>query len=42
MDDARGNGFTRVVNWVPIDLEPDDHSHMIDSDHIAHVRLVKQ
>ena len=39
---ARGNEFNEVINWVQIDLEPDDHSHMIDSDHMAHVRLVKQ
>jgi hypothetical protein len=33
-----------VINWVQIDLEPDDHSHMIDTDHMdmVHVRLVKQ
>jgi hypothetical protein len=39
---ARGNEFNGVINWVQIDLEPDDHSHMIDTDHMAHVRLVKQ
>jgi arylsulfatase len=39
---ARGNEFNGVINWVQIDLEPDDHSHMIDSEHMAHVRLTKQ
>ncbi len=39
---ARGNEFNGVIKWVQIDLEPDDHSHMIDADHMAHVRLVKQ
>ena len=39
---ARGNEFNGVIKWVQVDLEPDDHSHMIDSDHMAHVRLVKQ
>jgi arylsulfatase A-like enzyme len=39
---ARGNEFNGKIKWVQIDLEPDDHSHMTDSDHMAHVRLVKQ
>jgi hypothetical protein len=39
---ARGNEFNGKINWVQIDLEPDDHSHRIDTDHMAHVRLVKQ
>ncbi len=39
---ARGNEFHGKINWVQIDLEPDDHSHMINMDHMAHVRLVKQ
>ena len=39
---ARGNEFNGVIKWVQVDLEPDDHSHMIDLDHMAHVRLVKQ
>jgi arylsulfatase len=39
---ARGNEFNGVIKWVQVDLEPDDHSHMIDMDHMAHVRLVKQ
>ena len=39
---ARGNEFNGKIKWVQIDLEPDDHSHMIDTDHMAHVRLVKQ
>ena len=39
---ARGNEFNGKINWVQVDLEPDDHSHMIDTEHIAHVRLVKQ
>ena len=39
---ARGNEFTGTVNWVQIDLEPDDHSHTLDDAHMAHVRLVKQ
>ena len=38
---ARGNEFNGVIKWVQIDLEPDGHSHMIDPDHMAHVRLVK-
>jgi arylsulfatase len=39
---ARGNEFNGKINWVQIDLEPDDHSHLIDTDHMAHVRMVKQ
>jgi arylsulfatase len=39
---ARGNEFNGTINWVQIDLEPDDHSHMIDTDHMVHVRMVKQ
>jgi arylsulfatase len=39
---ARGNEFNGKINWVQIDLGPDDHSHMIDTDHMTHVRLVKQ
>jgi hypothetical protein len=39
---ARGNEFNGKINWVQVDLEPDDHSHLIDSDHRAHVRLTKQ
>jgi arylsulfatase len=39
---ARGNEFNGTINWVQIDLEPDDHSHLIDSEHMAHVRLTKQ
>jgi arylsulfatase len=39
---ARGNEFNGTIKWVQIDLEPDDHSHMIDTDHMAHVRLTKQ
>jgi len=40
------------IDWYPrravglgvgeIDRDPDDHSHMIDPDHMAHVRWVKQ
>lgn len=39
---ARGNEFNGKINWVQVDLEPADHSHMIDTDHMAHVRLTKQ
>jgi arylsulfatase A-like enzyme len=39
---ARGNEFNGKIKWVQIDLGPDDHSHMIDLEHMAHVRLVKQ
>jgi arylsulfatase len=39
---ARGNEFNGTIKWLQVDLEPDDHSHMIDTDHMAHVRLVKQ
>jgi hypothetical protein len=39
---ARGNEFNGKISRVQIDMEPDDNSHMIDSDHLAHVRLVKQ
>ena len=39
----RRPSFVRLhPQWVQIDLEPDDHSHMIDTDHMAHVRLAKQ
>ena len=34
--------FNRVNKWVQFALEPDDHSHLIDSEHMAHVRLTKQ
>lgn len=39
---VRGNEFNGRVKWVQVYLEPDDHSHMIGSGHMAHVRLVKQ
>ncbi len=39
---ARDNEFNGRIKWAQIDLEPDDHSHMIDAEHIAHLRLVKQ
>jgi arylsulfatase len=39
---ARGNEFNVKINRIQIDLEPDDHSHLLDTDHMAHVRLVKQ
>ena len=39
---ARGYEFNGKIKWVQIDLKPDDHSHMIDSDHMAHVLLTKQ
>ena len=39
---ACNDEFNGVIKWVKVDLEPDDHSHMIDADHMAHVRLVKQ
>jgi hypothetical protein len=38
----RGNEYNGTIAWVQIDLEPDDHSHMLDSEQMAHVRLVKQ
>ena len=39
---ARGNDFNGKINWVQIDLEPDDQSHLIDVEHMVHVRMVKQ
>jgi hypothetical protein len=39
---ARGFEFNGVINWVQFDLEPDDQSHMIDTDHMVHVHMVKQ
>ena len=39
---ARGNEFNGKISWVQVDLEPDDHTHMIDTEHMAHVRMVKQ
>ncbi len=39
---ARGNQFNGKISWVQVDLEPDDHTHMIDTEHMAHVRMVKQ
>jgi NAD(P)-dependent dehydrogenase (short-subunit alcohol dehydrogenase family) len=39
---ARGNEFNGTIKWVQIDLEPDDHSHTLDTDHMAHVRIIKQ
>jgi arylsulfatase len=34
--------FTGKINWVQINLGLDDHSHMIDTDHMIHVRMAKQ
>jgi hypothetical protein len=39
---ACGNEFNGKINWVQVDLEPDDHSDMFDTNHMAHVRLVNQ
>ena len=39
---AGGKGFSGTINWVQIDLEPDDYSDMMNSEHMAHVRLSKQ
>ena len=39
---ARGSEFNGMIKWVQVDLEPDDHNHMLDTDHMAHMRLVKQ
>ena len=39
---ARGNEFNGKIKWMQIDLEPDSHSHMLDSDHMVYVRMAKQ
>jgi len=39
---ARGNEFKGEINWVQIDLGSDDHGHLINSEHMAHVRMTKQ
>ena len=39
---ARGNEFNGKIKWVQIDLEPDSHSHLLDTDHMVHVRMAKQ
>jgi hypothetical protein len=39
---AGGKRFSGTIDWVQIDLEPDDYNNMMDSEHIAHVRPAKQ
>ena len=39
---AQHNQFKGKIDWVQIDLGVDDHSHMLDTEHMMHVRLTKQ
>jgi arylsulfatase len=39
---VRGNGFTGEVNWVQIDLGPDDHDHMISPEERFQVAMARQ
>ncbi|MFW2334548.1 arylsulfatase [Ilumatobacter sp.] len=39
---ARENEFNGRIEWVQVDLEPDDHSHLVDPEAILHARMVKQ
>jgi arylsulfatase len=38
----RGNEFTGEVNWVQIDLEQDDHDHLISADERFRVAMARQ
>ena len=37
-----GNEFSGKVNWVQIDLEKDDHNHLITPDERLRIAMAKQ
>jgi hypothetical protein len=37
-----GNAFSGAVNWVQIDLERDDHDHLISPDERFRVAMARQ
>ena len=39
---VRGNAFTGEVNWVQIDLGPDDHDHLISPEERFKVAMNRQ
>ena len=39
---ARGNEFSGKVNWVQIDLEKDDHDHLISPDERFKIVMARQ
>ena len=39
---ARNNEFNGSVNWVQIDLEKDDHDHLISPDERFHIVMARQ
>jgi arylsulfatase len=39
---ARDNKFTGKVNWVQIDLEKDDHDHLISSEERFKIAMARQ
>lgn len=40
--DARGSRFTGRIAWVRLDAGDDDHSHLIDPEHVYHVAMRRQ
>ena len=38
----RGNEFSGTVNWVQIDLEKDDHDHLISPEERSRVAMARQ
>ena len=39
---ARGNAFSGQVNWVQIDLEKDDHDHLISPEERFTIAMARQ
>ena len=39
---AKGNDFTGEVKWVQIDLEKDDHDHLITPEERFHIAMARQ
>jgi hypothetical protein len=39
---SRGNGFTGTVNWVQIDLEKDDHDHLVSPEERFRIAMARQ
>ena len=37
-----GNGFSGKVNWVQLDLEADDHNHLISPEEKLQVAMARQ
>ena len=40
--DSKGNQFSGQVNWVQIDLEKDDHDHLISPDERFTLAMARQ